>query len=67
MTVFVFRLGNKSHYIVPIFYSSNLNLTYEEQAWKELSTRLSRREELVRQQCKLLHTINEYSNSIIKI
>jgi hypothetical protein len=58
--LYVFGLNNISTYLVPIESGG------EEEAWKELAKRLSRREELVRQQCKLVQIMNGNSK-IVKL
>lgn len=58
--LYVFKLNGTSTYLVPVENGG------EQQAWKDLAQRLSRREELVRQQCKLVNVVNGNSK-IVKL
>lgn len=49
--LYIFKLGTTSTYLVPVESGG------EEQAWKDLANRLSRSEDRVRKECKLITSI----------
>lgn len=56
--IYIFK-RNKTHYIVPA--------ESVEDAWKQLQKRLSWSIEIVKAQCKFIHSISDMSNAVLTL